>query len=188
MTVYSPEMEHGIFIVKDKWSALSHFAGFLAAIIATPILLVKGAMVPLARPELISLAIFMTSMILLYGASASYHAFNLSYRANMVLKRIDLHSDRRLLYADSDAVLSFQMDACADLDGCCRRHLVQTVLRHLPALGIECSVHHDGMAVHFHSAGPDTESRLKAASSSAWRNLLYHRRLHLCRKEADLRP
>ncbi|WP_245305151.1 PAQR family membrane homeostasis protein TrhA [Galactobacillus timonensis] len=100
MTVYSPEMEHGIFIVKDKWSALSHFAGFLAAIIATPILLVKGAMVPLARPELISLAIFMASMILLYGASASYHAFNLSYRANMVLKRID-HCSIFILIAGS---------------------------------------------------------------------------------------
>lgn len=89
MTVYSPNIEHGIFIVKDKWSAITHFAGFLAAIIGSPLLLLKGAMVPLPMRGLVSLAVFMASMILLYGASASYHAFNLSPSANMVLKRID---------------------------------------------------------------------------------------------------
>jgi len=38
---------------------------------------------------MISYAVFMLSMIVLYGASTSYHSFNISPKGNRVLKKID---------------------------------------------------------------------------------------------------
>ena len=89
---------HGTFIVKDRISALTHFIGFLAALAGMPLLLMKAA----ARhaDAMPALSIFMGSMILLYGASASYHAFNINPKANLVLKRID-HCNIFLLIAGS---------------------------------------------------------------------------------------
>lgn len=89
---------HGTFIVKDRISALTHFIGFLAALAGMPLLLMKAA----ARhaDAMPALSIFMSSMILLYGASASYHAFNINPKANLVLKRID-HCNIFLLIAGS---------------------------------------------------------------------------------------
>lgn len=89
---------HGTFIVKDRISALTHFIGFLAALTGMPLLLMKAA----ARhaDAMPALSIFMGSMILLYGASASYHAFNINPKANLILKRID-HCNIFLLIAGS---------------------------------------------------------------------------------------
>lgn len=77
------------FKVKDPMSALSHFIGFLGAIILTPILMIHVSEKGAELSTLISLTVFMMSMILLYGASTSYHSFNISPIANKVLKRID---------------------------------------------------------------------------------------------------
>ena len=67
-----------IFKARDPISALSHFIGFVLAIIATPILLIKAAYYNNNLISLISLSIFMLTMIILYGASSSYHSFNIS--------------------------------------------------------------------------------------------------------------
>lgn len=77
------------FNVKDPISALTHFIGFIAAIIGMPILLLYASRNFLGMTGMISLAVFMMSMILLYGASASYHAFNISEQGNKMLKRVD---------------------------------------------------------------------------------------------------
>ncbi len=78
------------FAVKDKLSALSHFLGFILAIIATPVLLIKGAMDKKSLVELISYSIFALSMVLLYGASSSYHSFNLGDEGkNRRLRKFD---------------------------------------------------------------------------------------------------
>lgn len=77
------------FQAKDPISALTHFIGFLMAILATPLLLIRGSHCGLNLTGLISLGIFMISMILLYGASASYHAFQLDEVRNRRLKRLD---------------------------------------------------------------------------------------------------
>ncbi len=77
------------FYPKDPISALTHFIGFVAAIFGMPILLVRAAQYQMSESVLISLSVFMMSMILLYGASASYHSFNLTEHANKVLKKID---------------------------------------------------------------------------------------------------
>lgn len=89
---------HGTFIVKDKISALTHFIAFSISLIGMPLLLMKAAIHHAdAMP---ALTIFMGSMILLYGASASYHAFNINPKVNLILKRID-HCNIFLLIAGS---------------------------------------------------------------------------------------
>ncbi len=69
--------ETGLFRVKDRLSALSHFIGFLCAIVLTPVLLIKGALDGRSASELGALSIFTLSMVLLYGASTAYHSFDL---------------------------------------------------------------------------------------------------------------
>ena len=81
--------EDDFFKIREPFSALSHFAGFLLANIGMPVLLIRAAYLGASLRTLISLAVFMATMILLYGASASYHAFNISDRANRILKKAD---------------------------------------------------------------------------------------------------
>jgi len=76
------------FKPKDPGSAITHFIGMLMALFAATPLLIKAANEP-GRIHLISLAIFITSMILLYGASATYHTLDLSEKVNRILKKLD---------------------------------------------------------------------------------------------------
>lgn len=77
------------FHVRDPLSALSHFIGFLLAIIGTFPLLTKAAFVGCSMPEMLSLCAFMGGMIALYGASTAYHTFDLEETGHMRLKRLD---------------------------------------------------------------------------------------------------
>ncbi len=94
------------FAVKDKWSARTHFWGLVGAIIATPILMIRAAGCSMAAQ--ISFALFMLSMILLYGASTSYHAFNIGSKGNLKLKRLD-HISIFWLIAGSYAPICIQV-------------------------------------------------------------------------------
>lgn len=76
------------FKLKEPGSAISHFIGMLMAIFAATPLIIKA----LSAPDLIhviSLSVFIFSMILLYGASTVYHTFDLSEHTNKILKKID---------------------------------------------------------------------------------------------------
>lgn len=77
------------FKIKDPGSALTHFIGFTAAILGTPLLLIRASLNGTSLTELISFTVFMMSMILLYGASSAYHTFNISEKANRILRKID---------------------------------------------------------------------------------------------------
>ena len=77
------------FRVKDPGSAATHFIGFLAAVLMTPVLLVHAAGNGADFMTMIGMSVFMISMILLYGASTSYHSFDISEKANLRLKRMD---------------------------------------------------------------------------------------------------
>ena len=81
--------EDDFFKIREPFSALSHFAGFLLAIIFLPVLLIHASSFGASRASMSSLGVYMITMILLYGASASYHAFNISKKANRILKKID---------------------------------------------------------------------------------------------------
>ena len=76
------------FEIKDPGSAITHFIGMLMAAFAATPLLIRAARNP-DKVHLISLAIFIVSMILLYAASTTYHTLNLSERTNRILRKID---------------------------------------------------------------------------------------------------
>lgn len=78
-----------LFEIKDPVSALSHFIGFVAALIGMPILLIKASMDGQNLTAMVSLSIFMLSMILLYGASTAYHTFKVMPDTGKRLKKMD---------------------------------------------------------------------------------------------------
>lgn len=73
---------------KDPGSAITHFIGTLMAVFAATPLLIKAAQKP-SPVHLISLGVFILSMILLYVASTLYHTFNISAKINRRLKKFD---------------------------------------------------------------------------------------------------
>ena len=67
---------------------MTHFIGMiLAGLAATPLLVLAAK--DGGRYAVPALAIFAASMILLYGASTTYHTFNISEKVNKVLRKID---------------------------------------------------------------------------------------------------
>ena len=76
------------FEIKDPGSAITHFIGMMMALFASTPLLIRAANNP-DRIHLISLAVFITSMVLLYMASTVSHTLNLSERSNRILRKID---------------------------------------------------------------------------------------------------
>lgn len=81
--------EKRMFTVKDPISALTHLIGVIGALIGMPCLLIHGSALNNSKEALLSYAVFMMSMILLYSASTVYHSFSISYRVNLALKKID---------------------------------------------------------------------------------------------------
>ena len=74
--------------LKEKWSAITHFISMLMAIFAGIPLLIKAANAP-GKVHLISLTIYVLSLILLYMASTLYHSLDISERVNQNLKKFD---------------------------------------------------------------------------------------------------
>ena len=76
------------FEIKDPGSAITHFIGMMMALFASTPLLIKAAQNP-DKIHIISLAVFIGSMIALYGASTIYHTLNISEKWNRILRKID---------------------------------------------------------------------------------------------------
>lgn len=76
------------FKLKEPGSSITHFIGMLMALFAATPLLIRASTNP-DKVHVISLAIFIISMILLYAASATYHALDLSERTNRILRKLD---------------------------------------------------------------------------------------------------
>lgn len=74
--------------LKDPGSAITHFIGMMMAIFAAIPLMIRAFHQP-GKIHVISLAIFIISMILLYAASTIYHSFDISERVNRILRKID---------------------------------------------------------------------------------------------------
>ena len=74
--------------IKDPGSSITHFIGLIMAALGTAPLLVRAG-----RHDnpiyMISMAVFMASMILLYAASTTYHTFDISPSVNKLLKKVD---------------------------------------------------------------------------------------------------
>lgn len=74
--------------IREPGSALTHFIAMLLAAFAAAPLLTKAALYA-SWESIIALSIFCVSMILLYGASATYHSLNLSGRPLRIFRKID---------------------------------------------------------------------------------------------------
>ena len=74
--------------LRNPGSAITHFIAMLLAVFAAFPLLYKAAG-EADRIHVISLAVFIVSMILLYAASTIYHTFNISEHVNKILRKID---------------------------------------------------------------------------------------------------
>ena len=74
--------------IREPGSAITHFIGMMMAVFAAVPLLVKAS-VSSGGQNFAAMAIFMASMILLYGASATYHSVNLSGKALRFFRKLD---------------------------------------------------------------------------------------------------
>lgn len=74
--------------IKDPGSSITHFIGLIMAALGTAPLLVRAGRHD-SPIYMISMAVFMASMILLYAASTTYHTFDVSPSVNKLLKKVD---------------------------------------------------------------------------------------------------
>ena len=74
--------------IKDPGSALTHFIAMILALGASSPLIIKAARTP-GYTHVLPLAIFITSMILLYAASTIYHTLDISPKVNQILRKVD---------------------------------------------------------------------------------------------------
>ena len=75
--------------LKDPGSAITHFIAMVLALLATIPLILKSISNGHDLLHIFSFIIFIFSMILLYGASATYHSFDISEKTNKVLRKLD---------------------------------------------------------------------------------------------------
>lgn len=74
--------------IREPGSAITHFIGMMMAVFAATPLLIKSALSSGGR-SLAALSIFCISMILLYGASATYHSLNITGKALRIFRKLD---------------------------------------------------------------------------------------------------
>ena len=74
--------------IREPGSAITHFIGMMMAVFAAAPLLIKAGLSS-GENNLIALSIFCVSMILLYGASATYHSVNLKGKALRFFQKLD---------------------------------------------------------------------------------------------------
>ena len=75
--------------IREPGSAITHFIAMMMAVFAATPLLIKAALSSDGKITLLVLGIFCISMILLYGASATYHSLNISGKALRIFRKID---------------------------------------------------------------------------------------------------
>ena len=74
--------------IREPGSAITHFVGMMLALFAAVPLLVKAG-VSSGEKNMAAMGIFMVSMILLYGASATYQSVNLKGRSLRIFRKLD---------------------------------------------------------------------------------------------------
>ena len=74
--------------IREPGSAITHYIGMMMAMIAAIPLLIKASLSQNVM-SIVAMLIFIGSMILLYGASATYHAVNLTGKALKAFKKVD---------------------------------------------------------------------------------------------------
>lgn len=76
------------FTIREPGSAITHFIGMILAISAGTPLLIKASEASNIT-SLVALSIFLLAMILLYGASTTYHSVSVSEKVITICRKID---------------------------------------------------------------------------------------------------
>lgn len=87
-TCYIKEVFIMQITIREPGSAITHFIAMMLAVFAAAPLLVKSALSGTAN-MLPAMTIFILSMILLYGASATYHSLNIGGRVLRIFRKVD---------------------------------------------------------------------------------------------------
>ena len=74
--------------IREPGSAITHFIAMMMAVFAAVPLLIKAG-IQSGQENLLAMSIFMGSMILLYGASATYHSVDLTGRSLRIFLKLD---------------------------------------------------------------------------------------------------
>ncbi|MDD6202895.1 MAG: hemolysin III family protein [Lachnospiraceae bacterium] len=74
--------------IREPGSAITHFIAMMMAVLFSVPLLLKAGLTS-GKQCFLAMAIFMCSMILLYGASATYHSLDVSERILKVFRKLD---------------------------------------------------------------------------------------------------
>lgn len=74
--------------IREPGSAITHFIGMMMAVFAATPLLIKAATTS-GGMTVIAMAVFILSMILLYGASAAYHSLNADGKILRIFRKLD---------------------------------------------------------------------------------------------------
>lgn len=74
--------------IREPGSAITHFIAMMLTVFAAAPLLVKSALSDTAN-MLPAMTIFILSMVLLYGASTTYHSLNIGGRALRIFRKVD---------------------------------------------------------------------------------------------------
>ena len=75
-------------VIRDPGSAITHYIAMMMAVFASVPLLLKAGLTS-GVLSFVSMAVFICSMILLYGASTAYHTVNVSARALKIFRKFD---------------------------------------------------------------------------------------------------
>ena len=123
--------------IREPGSALTHFIAMMMALFAATPLLIKAALSggPLAMT---AMGIFILSMIMLYGASTTYHTLNLSGKALRFFPQNRPHddfcADCRFLYPGMSNCLRWEArlyTPCCRMGNCTFWHDSENVLDYL---------------------------------------------------------
>lgn len=87
-TYYVKEVSIMQITIREPGSAITHFIAMMLTVFAAAPLLVKSALSDTAN-MLPAMTIFILSMVLLYGASATYHSLNIGGRALRIFRKVD---------------------------------------------------------------------------------------------------
>ena len=157
--------------IREPGSAITHFIAMMMAVFAAVPLLVKAG-VQSGQENFLAMAIFMGSMILLYGASATYHSVDLTGKSLRVFRKLD----NMMIYAAGSCL------------GYCRcRHDRKSLLDHLSQVVFLCDLHCHGLGM-CPGIRASAENSVHARFSLAVgrRHHLHRGRCHLCPEAADL--
>ena len=165
--------------IREPGSAITHFIAMMLAIFASVPLLVKSG-VDAGDICFLAMGIFIFSMILLYGASATYHAVNVSQNRSYD----DFCYDCRLLYTsvpdcigrqDGDDIIITCMGHCSDGNG------YQFILDYMPEMVFFTYLYCSWMGMRICIRQTLGGSLCVGLSLAAGRRYcLYHWRRYLC--------